>query len=96
MCAFSFKEQIMTTNTATWGAASPRPSRLFSTLVHAVDALARARSKRQTAKVLADLDDHVLQDIGLNPGEVRRSTHTVTDWVLQSHSGTARLVFIGR
>ncbi len=86
----------MTTNTAMWGAASPRPSRLFSTLFHAVDAFARARSKRQTAKALAELDDHVLLDIGLNPAEVRRDHHTVTDWVLQSHSGTARLIFIGR
>jgi uncharacterized protein YjiS (DUF1127 family) len=56
----------------------------------------RARARRRTEHALAELDDHVLADIGFNPGTVRR-THSVAEWVLQSNGGTtARLVFFGR
>ena len=46
--------------------------------------------------LLADLDDQTLDDIGADRGHVRRTRQGMTDWVVQTHSGTARLVFIGR
>lgn len=83
----------MTTHTATWGAERPRSNGLFSATL---EALSRARSKRKTAAALADLEDHVLVDIGFDPSQVRRRERSTLDWVVHSHSGTARLVFIGR
>jgi uncharacterized protein YjiS (DUF1127 family) len=86
----------MTTNAASWGAERPQSTGIFSTISRVVEAISRARSRRRTELILADLDDHALVDIGLNPGEVRRGTRALTDWVVQSHSGTARLIFVGR
>ncbi len=86
----------MTTNAARWGAERPQRTGLFSTILQAAETFSRARAKRRTARALADLDDHVLIDIGLSPSEFRRNERAVTDWVLQSRSGTARLIFIGR
>jgi hypothetical protein len=37
----------------------------------------------------------MLEDIGFETGRVRRSRTAMANWVVQSHSGTARLVFIG-
>jgi len=87
---------MMTTNAATWGAGSPQSNGVFSAISRVAHAISRARAKRRTAMILADLDDHALLDIGINPGEVRRSHPSARDWVVQSHSGTARLVFVGR
>jgi hypothetical protein len=46
--------------------------------------------------LVADLDDHILNDIGLNPQVVRRPRAEIQDWVVDARSGPARLVFIGR
>ncbi len=86
----------MTTNAATWGAGSPQSNGIFSTISRLVHAISRARAKRRTEMILADLDDHALLDIGINPGEFRRSHPSARDWVVQSQTGTARLVFVGR
>jgi uncharacterized protein YjiS (DUF1127 family) len=89
-------QKIMTTNAARWDAESTQNNGFFSTFSNLASRLANAQIKRRTLAALAELDDHALLDIGVNPGEVRRSHRSVTDWVVQSHSGTARLVFIGR
>ncbi len=86
----------MSTNTANWGAERPQEIGFVTLLSNAVKAVAHARTQRRTQMALAELDDHALLDIGVNPGDVRRNHRAVTDWVLQSHSGTARLIFIGR
>lgn len=52
--------------------------------------------RRRTVMLLADLDDHILRDIGLNPGEIRRPRNELRDWVVDGRAGPARLVFIGR
>jgi len=83
----------MTMNTATWGAGS---SQTNGVIARFASTILNARAKRRTMTALAELDDHALLDIGVNPGDVRRAHHSVADWVVQSHSGTARLVFIGR
>ena len=86
----------MTTNTASWDARSSQPNGFLSTLSFLIQAAFDARARRRTEAALAELDDHALLDIGVDPSDVRRHHRTVTDWVVQSHSGTARLVFIGR
>jgi uncharacterized protein YjiS (DUF1127 family) len=84
----------MTTNTALWGAEALQQENIgFSGL------FARLRqnwARRRTHILLADLDDSTLDDIGLDPSHVRRTRPGAVDWVVQTHSGTARLVFIGR
>jgi uncharacterized protein YjiS (DUF1127 family) len=86
----------MNTNAATWGAGRPQQNAIVAIITHIGDAISRARSRRQTTAALAELDDRALLDIGVNPRDVRRSTRAAVDWVVQSHSGTARLIFIGR
>ena len=86
----------MTTQTATWGADQTQTTTLSGMLAAMIETIRRARSKRRTEVVLSDLDDHVLADIGLDPGAVRRRHHSMADWVVHTQSGTARLVFIGR
>jgi uncharacterized protein YjiS (DUF1127 family) len=84
----------MTTDTALWGAEKPQASGFaFSGIVAR---LRRNWSRRRTHLILADLDDHTLDDIGVDPGHVRRNRRGLTDWVIQTQAGTARLVFIGR
>ena len=83
----------MTMNTAFWGAESSQTNGFFARIAMP---FLNARAKRRTMTALAELDDHALLDIGVNPSDVHRSHRAVTDWVVQSHSGTARLVFIGR
>jgi uncharacterized protein YjiS (DUF1127 family) len=83
----------MSTNTAFWGATSSQSHGFFARLAAP---FLDARAKRRTVTALAELDDYALVDIGIDPADVRRSHRAVTDWVVQSHSGTARLVFIGR
>lgn len=84
----------MTTKTAIWGAEAPQQETIgLSGLV------ARFRqnwARRRTNILLSDLDDVTLDDIGLDPSHVRRTRPGAVDWVVQTHSGTARLVFIGR
>jgi len=53
-------------------------------------------SRRKTEMALAELDDHVLRDIGVDPRDVRRPGSAMRDWVVDGRSGPARLVFIGR
>ncbi len=84
----------MTTNTAVWGAEKTQAN--GSTLSGIVARLRRNWSRRRTHLLLADLDDHTLDDIGVDPSHVWRTRPGAVDWVLQTHSGTARLVFIGR
>jgi uncharacterized protein YjiS (DUF1127 family) len=86
----------MSTNAAIWGAGEPRTIGFLTLLSRAATAVERIRAKRRTARVLGELDDHVLVDIGINPGEVLRHRQSVVDWIVQSHNGTARIVFIGR
>jgi uncharacterized protein YjiS (DUF1127 family) len=52
-------------------------------------------SRRKTEMLLADLDDHILRDIGVNPSEMRRPRNEIRDWVIDGRAGPARLVFIG-
>jgi uncharacterized protein YjiS (DUF1127 family) len=85
----------MTTKTATWGAETSR-SGITATLSTLFAAFTRSRSKRRTNFILADLDDHTLDDIGLHPSQVRRTRQGLTDWVIQTQSGTSRIIFIGR
>jgi len=53
-------------------------------------------SRRKTDMALADLDDHVLKDIGIDPRDVRRPRSQMRDWMVDGRSGPARIVFIGR
>lgn len=82
----------MTTKAASWGAENSTDS----TLSGIVSALKRSWSKRRTNLLLADLDDQTLNDIGLLPSQVRRTRQGLADWVIQTQSGTQRIVFIGR
>jgi uncharacterized protein YjiS (DUF1127 family) len=59
-------------------------------------ALKRRWSQRRTSLMLADLDDQTLKDIGLDRGQVQRARQGLADWVVQTHSGTSRIFFIGR
>jgi len=78
-------------------AATPtQPDDLASMLTSLFARLRQGWARRRTNLALADLDDRILDDIGYDAGRVRRPHATLTDWVVQSHSGTARLVFIGR
>ena len=75
-------------------AASPRVlPRRYSASSTAVQ---QDRARRRTHLLLSDLEDHILDDIGVDPSHVRGTRPGAVDWVVQSHSGTARLVFIGR
>lgn len=84
----------MTTKTATWGAETQ--TNRAATLSGVFASMKRAWSRRRTNTLLADLNDETLHDIGLDPSQVRRSHRDLTDWVVQTQSGTARIVFIGR
>lgn len=84
----------MTTNTAIWGAEGPGASS-FS-LSGMLAALRKLRARRRTHLILSDLEDYILDDIGLDPSHVRRTRPGAVDWVIQTNAGTARLVFIGR
>lgn len=86
----------MTTKTASWGAESPRSDGIGATLSRIVTLLKASRARRRTRVLLADLDNHTLDDIGLDPNHVWRTRPGLVDWVVQTQSGTARLVFIGR
>ncbi len=86
----------MTTNITTMDGGSLRSNSLLTALSRAADAFQRARAERRTERALAELEDHVLLDIGINPGDVRRRERAATDWIMLSRSGTARLVFFGR
>ena len=80
-------------------ALAARAEQFEATAIPFAGLLARLRqswSRRRTSILLADLDDRTLEDIGFETGRVRRTYAGMSDWVVQSHSGTARLVFIGR
>ena len=61
-----------------------------------ISKLRGAWARRRTNLLLADLDDWTLDDIGVDPSHVRRTRPGTVDWVIQTRSGTERLVFIGR
>jgi uncharacterized protein YjiS (DUF1127 family) len=86
----------MTTNTALWGADTLQSDRFGAGFSGLFARLRRNWARRRTHILLSDLDDFTLDDIGLDPSHVRRTRPGAVDWVVQSHSGTARLVFIGR
>jgi uncharacterized protein YjiS (DUF1127 family) len=81
----------MTTRTATWGShelTDTGGSDFWA-------ALKRRWSQRRTNLVLADLDDLTLKDIGLDRSQVRRTRQGLANWVVQTNSGTSRIVFFG-
>jgi uncharacterized protein YjiS (DUF1127 family) len=80
---------------AGWAEPS-EPINLGVTFSRLLERMRRYRAARRTRLVLSELDDHTLDDIGLDPSHVRRTRPGAVDWVIQSHAGTARLVFIGR
>ena len=80
------------TTTATWG---PQPL-TDTTGSDFWSAVKRRWSRRRTNLVLADLDDQTLKDIGLDRSQVRRMRPGLADWVVQTNSGTQRIVFFGR
>jgi len=85
----------MTSTTAITSAQAPQ-SGFIEMLSGMISEVRRGWSERRTSLLLADLDDHVLKDIGFHPGQVRRTRQGLTDWVIQTNSGTSRIVFIGR
>jgi len=86
----------MKTQTAYWSAANRQSDGLIATLSGLADRIRRNRARRRTHMLLADIDSYLLDDIGIDPSHVRRTRPGAVDWIVQSHSGTARLVFIGR
>jgi uncharacterized protein YjiS (DUF1127 family) len=58
--------------------------------------LKRRFSRRRTIRMLADLDDHMLHDIGVDRSQVGRPRHGMTDWVVRTTTGRAQIAFIGR
>jgi hypothetical protein len=61
-------------------------------ILDAFNAAFAAWSRRKTQMMIANLDDHILRDIGLDPSNVRRPSTATRDWVIDSRKG---LVFIG-
>jgi hypothetical protein len=86
----------MKTQTAYWSAANLQPDGFIATLSGFADRIRRNWARRRTHMLLADIDSYLLDDIGIDPSHVWRTRPGAVDWVVQSHSGTARLVFIGR
>jgi len=82
----------MSAQTAAW--ASQELTRTSTTGFW--EAAKRRWSRRRTNLLLADLDDQTLKDIGLDRGQIQRSRQGLSDWVVQTQSGTSRLLFIGR
>ena len=85
----------MTTRSAVLGAPIAQTG-FLAALSGMVATVRRGWSERRTNLLLADLDDHTLDDIGLHPSQVRRTRQGLTDWVVQTQSGTSRIIFIGR
>jgi uncharacterized protein YjiS (DUF1127 family) len=89
----------MSTKTAVLAAtaAPSTPSQdLASAIFGIVARLRQGRARRRTHLLLSDLEDHILDDIGVDPSHVRGTRPRAVDWVVESHSGAARIVFIGR
>jgi uncharacterized protein YjiS (DUF1127 family) len=82
----------MTTRTATWDSRELRPTTSATGLFEAIK---RRWSQRRTNLLLADLDDLTLKDIGLDRSQVRRTRQGLANWVVQTNSGTQRIVFFG-
>ena len=81
--------------TTLWSSETAHPSSR-SLFLEAFNTALAMWSRRKTAMLVADLDDHILQDIGIDPHNVRRPRAEMRDWVVDAKSGPARLVFIGR
>lgn len=58
-------------------------------------ALLNAWTRRRTLRVLADLEDHVLVDIGLEPASFRKPAEP-PDWAVAERMRMAGPIFIGR
>lgn len=84
----------MSTTTVWNGEPAAASSR--SIMLEAFNAALTSWSRRRTELLVADLDDHILNDIGLDPRNVRRPRSEMRDWVVDARSGPARLIFIGR
>ena len=85
----------MTAYTAHWddAIAAPRPTR--SVLGQGATALSHAFSRRRTRMILSDLDDHILDDIGLDPRTVRPAAQT-SGWIVAATARMPSMVFLGR
>ena len=86
----------MATKTALWSAEMLQSDTIGAGFSGLLARLRQNWARRRTHLLLADLDDVTLDDIGLDPSHVRRTRPGAVDWVVQTHAGTARLVFIGR
>ena len=75
-------------------ALQARPQTTFGTDLWS--SLKRRFSQRRTIRMLADLDDHMLHDIGIDRSQVGRPRHSMNDWVVRSRSGATQIAFIGR
>jgi uncharacterized protein YjiS (DUF1127 family) len=84
----------MTTYAANWddATAASRPTR--SVFERTVVALKGAWARRNTNRILSDLDDHMLVDIGVNPREVRSNLPTA-GWLVRAQARMPGLVFLG-
>jgi uncharacterized protein YjiS (DUF1127 family) len=70
------------------------PHNVRATLWRVAVALKRAWSRRRTRILLADLDDHILEDIGL---EKRRPVAGAPlGWAVEGRTRMPSLVFLGR
>lgn len=79
-----------------WDGASVPAMTKSGPLGRAMQRIASAWRQHRTRMILAELDDGTLRDIGLTPSALGRARGGLTDWVVQSRAGGARIVFIGR
>ncbi len=86
----------MTTNTAAYDAETTKGIGIFPIVVRAAEAIVRANAKRRAERAFAGLDQHLLQDVGLNPGEVRRLHLSAIDMIAKAPAGSAHLVLVGQ
>jgi uncharacterized protein YjiS (DUF1127 family) len=84
----------MTTYAAKWddAIAGSRPTR--SVFERTVESLRRAWARRNTNRILSDLDDHMLSDIGVDPREVR-TNRPMAGWLVRAQARMPGLVFLG-
>jgi hypothetical protein len=84
----------MTTYAANWddAIAASRPTR--SVFERTVAALKSAWARRNTSRILSDLDDHMLYDIGVDPRDFRTSRPTA-GWLVRAQARMPGVVFLG-
>jgi uncharacterized protein YjiS (DUF1127 family) len=86
----------MTKDATVWGAERTPGSGIFSIVLRAAEKVVRANARRRTEKAIAELDDHVLTDVGLNPNDVRDLHRSAMEMIADAPDGSAHLVFVGR